>query len=141
MGDKAQLPVYRSATGNLKLDYAQFEELETFSRFGARLDERSLQILEHGRRIRAVLRQPQLEPVPVPEQICLLLALTKGFFDPVPLDKMKSAEQAVRDTAKSLPDEIVQEIFSSGGLSEAGHEAVLKLSGKTLAPFKEEAHE
>ncbi|MCB9042004.1 MAG: alternate F1F0 ATPase, F1 subunit alpha [Lewinellaceae bacterium] len=135
VGDKAQLPVYRSATGNLKLDYAQFEELETFSRFGARLDERSLQILEHGRRIRAVLRQPQFEPVPVPEQICLLLALTTGLFDPVSLEKMKAAEQAVRKTAQSLPDEILQEVFSSNGLSKAGREAVLELCQKALGPF------
>ena len=141
VGDKAQLAVYRAATGNLKLDYAQFEELETFARFGTRLDERSRQILEHGRRIRAMLKQPELAPVPVPEQICVLLALAKGLFGPVSLDKMKAAEQAVREAAKNLSDEILQEIFSSDGLSETGRETVLQFCDKALAPFKEEAHE
>ncbi|MCB0584904.1 MAG: alternate F1F0 ATPase, F1 subunit alpha, partial [Phaeodactylibacter sp.] len=119
VGDKAQLAVYRAATGNLKLDYAQFEELETFARFGTRLDKRSRQILEHGQRIRSILKQPELDPVPVPEQISVLLALAKELFDPVPLQKMKAAEQAVREIAKNLSDEILQEIFSSDGLSEA----------------------
>lgn len=141
VGDKAQLNVYRAATGNLKLDYAQFEELETFARFGTRLDERSRKVLEHGRRIRAVLKQPQLAPVPVPEQIGVLLALARGLFDPVPPEKMKAAEQVVRDAVRSLPDEVIKEIFSSGGLSEAGRDTVLQLCEKALAPFKEEAHE
>ncbi len=52
VGGKAQLPAYRSITGNLKLAYSQFEELETFSRFGTRLDENSRKIIEHGKRIR-----------------------------------------------------------------------------------------
>jgi len=141
VGDKAQLAAYQTATGNLKLDYAQFEELESFARFGARLDERSRQIIDHGRRIRAILKQPELEPVPVPEQIGLLLALTSGLFDPVPLEKMKAAEQAVREKTRGLPPEILQELYSANGLSEASREAVMQLCEKALAQFKEEAHE
>ncbi|MCO6492373.1 MAG: alternate F1F0 ATPase, F1 subunit alpha [Phaeodactylibacter sp.] len=141
VGDKAQLPVYRSATGNLKLDYAQFEELESFSRFGTRLDERSRQILDHGRRIRAVLRQPELAPVPVPGQIFVLLALGKGLFGPIPLDKMKNAEQAVRNAVKELDPEILGQLCSTEGLSEAGLASVVGLCEKALEPFKEKPHE
>ncbi|MCB0550029.1 MAG: alternate F1F0 ATPase, F1 subunit alpha [Phaeodactylibacter sp.] len=141
VGDKAQLPVYRTATGNLKLDYAQFEELESFARFGARLDERSRQVLEHGRRIRAVLKQPELEPVPVPEQICVLLALTKGLFDPVPLEKMKVAEQEVRSVARELPPEAIQELYSPKGWGENTLQSVLQQCQKAIDTIKKEPHE
>ena len=141
VGDKAQLPVYRTATGNLKLDYAQFEELESFARFGTRLDERSRQIIEHGRRIRAVLKQPELEPAPVPEQIFVLLALSQELFDPVPLDRMKAAELAVRKAAQNLDENIRRELYSPEGLSENGRAEIVQLCQKALETFKEASHE
>ncbi|HAN55551.1 MAG TPA: F0F1 ATP synthase subunit alpha, partial [Betaproteobacteria bacterium] len=76
VGGKAQRAAYRAVAGDLKLAYAQFEELETFSRFGARLDEDTRKIIEHGRRIRACLKQPAFAPVSVAAQIAVLLALT-----------------------------------------------------------------
>jgi F-type H+-transporting ATPase subunit alpha len=79
--------VYRAVAGDLKLAYAQFEELETFARFGARLDDDTRKIIEHGRRIRACLKQPESAPLAVPAQITVLLALTANLFDPVPLDR------------------------------------------------------
>ena len=93
VGGKAQRAAYRAVAGDLKLAYAQFEELETFARFGARLDEDTRKIIEHGRRIRACLKQPEFAPVSVPAQIAVLLALTAGLFDRVPLDQMTDAEQ------------------------------------------------
>ena len=88
VGGQAQRAAYRAVAGDLKLAYAQFEELETFSRFGARLDEDTRKIIEHGRRIRACLKQPEFAPVSVPAQIAVLLALTAKLFDRVPLDQM-----------------------------------------------------
>ncbi len=82
VGGKAQRAAYRAVAGDLKLAYAQFEELETFARFGARLDEDTRKIIEHGRRIRACLKQSEFAPVSVPAQIAVLLALTAELFDP-----------------------------------------------------------
>ena len=65
VGGAAQLAAYRAVAGDLKLAYAQFEERESFSRFGARLDEEARKIIEHGRRIRACLEQPEFAPVSV----------------------------------------------------------------------------
>ena len=96
VGGKAQRAAYRAVAGDLKLAYAQFEELETFARFGARLDEDTRKIIEHGRRIRACLKQPEFAPVSVPAQIAILLALTAKLFDAVPLDQMADAEHAVQ---------------------------------------------
>jgi F-type H+-transporting ATPase subunit alpha len=136
VGDNAQLPVYHTATGSLKLEHAQFEELETFARFGTRLDERTRKTLEHGRRIRAVLKQPQLAPVSVPEQILLLLALTHGLFDEISLSKMKEAEAALGKASLTLSDEILQAFFSSDKFSDHDKEAVLQVCTQALSPFK-----
>ncbi|MEO8961133.1 MAG: alternate F1F0 ATPase, F1 subunit alpha, partial [Ginsengibacter sp.] len=86
VGGKAQLKAYRKISGNLKLAYAQFEELETFARFGTRLDDHTKNIIEHGKRIRLLFKQPELAPVSVPEQLMVLLTLTNGLFDTIPLD-------------------------------------------------------
>ena len=97
VGGKAQRAAYRAVAGDLKLAYAQFEELETFARFGARLDEDTRKIIEHGRRIRACLKQPEFAPVSVPAQITVLLALTANLFDAVRLDQMTEANHAVHE--------------------------------------------
>ncbi len=103
VGGKAQRAAYRAVAGDLKLSYAQFTELESFARFGARLDENTRKIIEHGRRIRACLKQPEFAPVSMAAQITVLLALTSNLFDPVPLEQMKDAEQAVCAAATDLP--------------------------------------
>ena len=83
VGGKAQRPAYRAVAGDLKLAYAQFEELETFARFGARLNENTSKIIAHGRLIpRACLKKTEFSPVPVPAQFMVLLALTAGLLTP-----------------------------------------------------------
>ena len=78
VGGKAQRAAYRAVAGDLKLAYAQFTELESFAKFGTRLDDHTRKIIDHGQRIRAILIQPELEPASVPEQIVILVALTGG---------------------------------------------------------------
>ena len=82
--------------GDLRLTYSQFQELEAFSRFGTRLDERTRKTLEHGYRVREVLKQAQFDPMPVAQQIAVLLAVTQGLFDDIPLERVATAEKAVR---------------------------------------------
>ena len=137
VGGKAQLPAYRSITGNLKLAYSQFEELETFSRFGTRLDENTKKIIEHGKRIRICLKQQELQPMTVPEQVIVLLALTGGLFDSIPIGKMKDAEAALQQLDPQLPAEILQRLLSDKELSSSDREAILKIAGNTLVPFQE----
>jgi F-type H+-transporting ATPase subunit alpha len=102
VGGKAQLPAYRSVTGNLKLAYSQFEELENYARFGTRLDEHTRTTIEHGKRIRNWLKQNELHPLSVIEQLVELLALTGNLFDTVPVEKMKEAETALLATCTTL---------------------------------------
>lgn len=96
VGGKTQLPAYRQITSMLKLSYAQFEELEIFSGFSAKLDEETMKILERGRRIRKILNQPPYSPLDVTEQIGIFLAVLNGILDPVPLDTIEYAEEILR---------------------------------------------
>jgi F-type H+-transporting ATPase subunit alpha len=135
VGGKAQRAAYRAVTGDLKLAYAQFEELETFARFGARLDEDTRKSIEHGRRIRACLKQPESAAVSVPEQIAILLALTAGLFDPIPIGRMRDAEQAVRKAAAELPAEVVRRFDTADSLSDEDRETVVQIARQALARF------
>jgi F-type H+/Na+-transporting ATPase subunit alpha len=88
VGGKTQAPVLQALSESLRLEYAQFLELEVFTRFDTMVDERTRRTIEHGRRIRAVLRQPQFAPSPLGEQVALLLAVSRGALDAVPLDRV-----------------------------------------------------
>jgi len=138
VGGKAQRATYRAVAGDLKLAYAQFEELETFARFGARLDEDTRKIIEHGRRIRACLKQPEFAPVSVPAQIAILLALTAELFDPVPLDRMTDAGHAVQEAAAKIPAEVAARFETAKKLSDEDRKTIIELARQALAPFQPE---
>jgi F-type H+/Na+-transporting ATPase subunit alpha len=127
VGGKAQLPAYRGVTGALKLAYAQFEELETFARFGTRLDERTRKSIEHGRRIRECLKQPQFQSATAAEQILVLLALTNRYFDEVPLEKMDETEREVRSAAAEIPADILRRILGGQDLLSEDREQLLRI--------------
>ena len=139
VGGKAQRTAYRAVAGDLKLAYAQFEELETFARFGARLDDATRKTIEHGRHIRACLKQSELAPVSVAAQIAVLLALTAELFDPVPLDRMKDAERAVHEAAAKMPAEIRARFETADEFSDEDRKAVIEIAREALAPFQPEA--
>ncbi|MDQ6881634.1 MAG: F0F1 ATP synthase subunit alpha, partial [Pseudomonadota bacterium] len=136
VGGKAQLAALRAVAGDLKLAYAQFEELETFARFGAHLDEGTQRSITHGQRIRACLKQSELAPVPVAAQIAIVLALTAGLFDPVAVERMADAERAVFDAAgKSIPADVGQRLLDSDKFSDEDRKAIVGLARRALAPF------
>ena len=136
VGGKAQRAAYRAVAGDLKLAYAQFEELETFARFGARLDEDTRKIIEHGRRIRACLKQPESSPVSVPAQLAVLLALAANLFDQVPLEKMSDAGHAVHEAAAKIPAEVCARLETAAKLSDEDRKAIIEIARRSLAPFQ-----
>ena len=136
VGGKAQRAAYCAVAGDLKLAYAQFEELETFARFGARLDEDTRKILEHGRRIRACLKQQEGSPESTGEQVAVLLALSADLFDPVPVDRMTDAENAVRAAAANIPADIVERLETADKLSDQDREAITEIARQSLTPFE-----
>jgi F-type H+-transporting ATPase subunit alpha len=136
VGGQAQRTAYRAVAGDLKLAYAQFEELETFSRFGAHLDENTRKSIEHGRRIRACLKQPEFAPVSVPAQIVVLLALTAELLDLVPLDQMTEAEHALREVTANIPADVRERLDTAEKLSDSDRETIVQIARKSLASFQ-----
>ena len=139
VGGKAQRAAYRAVAGDLKLAYAQFEELETFARFGARLDADTQLVIEHGRRIRACLKQAEFAPVSVPAQIATLLALSSGLFDDIALKQMRAAGAAVAEAAAHLPEDLRERLQAAGKLRDADREAVIETVRQALRTFQAEA--
>jgi F-type H+-transporting ATPase subunit alpha len=121
--------------GPLKLAYSQFLELESFARFGTRLDEATARAIEHGRRIRECLKQPESKPLSLLEQIVVLLTLATGLFDPVPLARMPDAEAAVRQASTGLSPDLAARLITDK-LSNGDRGAVLAVATAALVPFQ-----
>lgn len=135
VGGNAQRPAYRAVAGDLKLAYSQFMELESFAKFGTRLDDNTRKTIDHGQRIRACLKQPEFEPVSVAEQIVLLLALTGGLLDAVPLGKIRDAEQALKKAAAGIPSDVRQRFASKDKLSDEDRSAILQVVNQAITSF------
>jgi len=133
VGGKTQLPAYRAVTGDLRLSYAQFEELEMFARFGTRLDDKTRQSIERGRRVRKVLTQPELEPLTIPEQIAALLAVTEGLYDDLEVEKIPAAEKKVREAVMEKLPATCSKIEAGETLSEEDREAIVNAARQGLA--------
>lgn len=128
VGGKTQLPAYRAVAGDLRLSYSQFTELEAFARYGTRLDEETRQTLRRGRHVRAVLQQPQFAPVPVPEQIAVLLAAAEGVFDGLPLSRMVDIEHAVRQRVVTELPHLSRRILDGQAIGEEERAQILRVA-------------
>jgi len=137
VGGKTQLPAYRKAAGDLKLTYSQFEELESFARFGTRLDEETRRTLERGRRIRETLKQPQYSPRPVPVQVVELIAVSGGVFDDVPLERTGDAKKRIEEAVEERLTEIGEKILAGEELGDEERERVLEAARDAVADLRE----
>jgi F-type H+-transporting ATPase subunit alpha len=137
VGGKTQLPSYRSVAGDLRLSYSQFEELETFSRFGTRLDEETRKTLDRGRRVREVLKQRQYDPIPVPEQIAVLLAVTSGIFDDISLPEIDRARKMIREAFRKNLPEVYQRIHSGEELINGDRQLLIDMCVSALRREKD----
>jgi F-type H+/Na+-transporting ATPase subunit alpha len=137
VGGKTQLPAYRAVAGDLRLSYTQFEELETFARFGTRLDDDTRQTIERGQRVREVLKQPQYRPIGVSEQIAAMLAVTSGLFDEVPMERIAEAELVVRQEVLEEHPEVAERIRMGEHLSDDDREAILEAGRHAVAALME----
>jgi len=96
VGGRTQRPSMKSVAGRLRLDTARFREVEVFSRFGARLEEGTRQLLVRGDRIREALKQPPASPIPLGEQVAMLQALEEGLFDDLPSSHVRETTRDLR---------------------------------------------
>jgi F-type H+-transporting ATPase subunit alpha len=93
VGGNAQIKSMKKVSGTLKLDQAQFRELEAFAKFGSDLDPATKRIIERGKRNQEILKQGQYSPVAVEQQVAIIIASTKGFLDKVPVEKVRAFEK------------------------------------------------
>ena len=132
VGSKAQIKAMKKVAGTLKLDLAQYRELEAFSQFGSDLDNATKQQLERGKRAVEVLKQPQYAPMAVERQVAVLYALTKGYLDDVPVEKIKEFEEGLINYTENNTKKFYKEITETNMWTDAG-EAELK---KAIEEFK-----
>ncbi|GAB4365903.1 MAG: hypothetical protein Kow00114_23460 [Kiloniellaceae bacterium] len=118
VGGQTQAPAMKKLAESLKLDYAQFLELEVFTRFGAMVDARTKRTIEHGRRIRAMLVQPEFHPLPLAEQVALLLAVGEGKLDSLPLEQVTRFKSGLGERLAEACPRAVAHIAASGDLSD-----------------------
>ena len=97
VGGSAQIKSMKKVAGTLKLDQAQFRELEAFAKFGSDLDAATKLTIERGRRNQEILKQDQYAPVTVEDQVAIITASTRGFMDKVPVNKVREFEKEFRD--------------------------------------------
>ncbi|MEO1652623.1 MAG: F0F1 ATP synthase subunit alpha [Bacteroidota bacterium] len=117
VGGSAQIKSMKKVAGTLKLDQAQFRELEAFAKFGSDLDATTLLTITRGRINQEILKQAQYSPSPVEEQVALIAASTGGSFDKVPVDKVKEAEQEFLMIMKSEHSSTL-DLFKSGKIND-----------------------
>jgi F-type H+-transporting ATPase subunit alpha len=132
VGSSAQIKAMKKVAGTLKLDLAQFRELEAFAQFGSDLDDATKKQLERGKRAVEVLKQPQYAPVIVEHQVAVMYALTRGFMDDVPVDRIKEFESGLIDYTESNAKTFYKDVRETKMWSDAG-EAELK---KAIEDFK-----
>ncbi|GAB3330135.1 F0F1 ATP synthase subunit alpha [Marivirga atlantica] len=117
VGGNAQIKPMKKVSGTLKLDQAQFRELEAFAKFGSDLDPATKKVIERGRRNQEILKQAQYSPVAVEQQVAIIIASTKGFIDNVPVNKVKEFE-AEFSTMMSAQAQDTLDAFKAGKFSD-----------------------
>jgi F-type H+/Na+-transporting ATPase subunit alpha len=118
VGSAAQIKAMKNVAGTLKLDLAQFRELEAFATFGSDLDRVSQAQLDRGYRLTELLKQPQNQPVPVEEQVLAIYAGTKGWTDTVPVSEVRRFETELIEFFKANHPSVLETIRSSGALPD-----------------------
>lgn len=125
VGGKTQAAAIKKLAGSLRLEYAQFLELEVFARFGQVLDARTERTLEHGRRIRAALEQPQSRPQSLGVEVALLLAVHEGVLDDVPVAHVPAFKGGIVEALASAHADLMDRVDETGRLEDEDRATLL----------------
>ena len=127
VGGNAQIKSMKKVSGTLKLDQAQFRELEAFAKFGSDLDAATQLTIDRGRRNLEILKQGQFAPVPVEEQVAIIFASTKGLIDKVPVNKVKEFQTEFKTILRASHADALKDL-KAGKLSEEAVSALKKVA-------------
>ena len=118
VGGNAQIKSMKKVAGTLKIDQAQFRELESFTKFGGDIDPVTAKVIDKGRKNERLLIQPQYEPVPVEEEVAVIYCGTKGLLENVPLDKVDEFEKLFIQLLKAKYQKEVLDVIKSGVIDD-----------------------
>ena len=127
VGSSAQIKAMKKVAGTLKLDLAQYRELEAFAQFGSDLDETTKKQLERGKRAVEILKQPQYSPMKTEHQVVVLYALIKGLMDDISIEKIKEFEQGLINYSERHAKTFYQDISKTKMWSDKGEEELKKV--------------
>jgi F-type H+/Na+-transporting ATPase subunit alpha len=119
VGSAAQIKAMKQVAGRIKGDLAQFRELAAFAQFGSDLDAKTQGILERGKRVVEVFKQPQFNPIPVEVQAAVLWAVQNNFFDDVPVDKVKDFQTKLTDFLNTRKADVLTKIRTEKAINDA----------------------
>ena len=138
VGGKVQLPAFRAVAGNLRLMYSQFEELESFARFGTQLDDETRIKLTRGQRVREILKQREHQHLNVPEQVAALLAATEGLLNDIAPDGVAAAEETVQNAVQKFEPDLCERIGAGADLSQDDRDALIATMRRALHAKEDE---
>jgi len=118
VGGNAQIKAMKQVAGRLRLDLAQYRELEAFAQFGSELDPATQRQLARGARVVEVLKQPQYQPMPVEQQVIVIFSVTNGLIDDVDVPQIKEWEKGLLEFMAAQHPEIGEEIRTRKALSD-----------------------
>ncbi|WP_431602421.1 F0F1 ATP synthase subunit alpha [Ruminococcus flavefaciens] len=118
VGGAAQTKAMKKASGNLRIDLAQFKEMEIFTQFSSELDQSTTELLDHGRMLTELLKQPLYNPLPHSEQVILLYAAQHGFFKGIPLKELREYRTDLMTYIRSYGQDITSEIDENKVLTD-----------------------
>ena len=136
VGGNAQIKSMKSVAGTLKIDQAQYRELEAFAKFGTDVDAVTMMVIERGRRTNALLVQPQYSPMPVGEQVALLYCGTKNLLQGIAVDKVPHFEKLFLDVLRSRYKESVLDVLSAGVLNADVEKLITDVAADVVASIK-----
>ena len=132
VGGNAQIKAMKKVAGPLRLNLAQFRELEAFAEFGSELDATSLAQLDRGRRVVEVLKQGQYNPMPVEEQVVVIFAVTEGYMDDVDPSDVPTFETGLIEFFRTRYGSLLAQIADTGELPEADMISVINAYKATV---------
>ena len=136
VGGNAQIKSMKGVAGTLKIDQAQYRELEAFAKFGTDVDAVTMMVIERGRRTNALLIQPQYAPMPVGEQVALLYCGTKNLLQDIPVDRVSDFEKLFLDVLRSRYKDTVLDVLSSGVLNTDVERVMTDVAADVVASLK-----
>jgi F-type H+-transporting ATPase subunit alpha len=139
VGGNAQIKSMKRVAGTLKIDQAQYRELEVFAKFGTDVDAVAMMVINRGRRTNALLVQPQYSPMPVGEQIALLYCGTKNLLGSIPVEKVQEFEVLFLDILRTRNKADVLDVLASGNIDEHVEELITAAAAEATAALKENA--